>query len=76
MSRGAKQQFTEDQLAEFQEAFLLYDNRGDGKISVSLIGDVTRALGQNPTESGEELLPVASSILDGGGPYFENVPQF
>jgi len=51
MSRGAKQQFTEDQLAEFQEAFLLYDNRGDGKISVSLIGDVTRALGQNPTES-------------------------
>ena len=56
MSRGAKQQFTEDQLAEFQEAFLLYDNRGDGKISVSLIGDVTRALGQNPTESGEEFL--------------------
>lgn len=38
--------FTEDQIAEFQEAFLLYDNRGDGKIAVSLIGDVMRALGQ------------------------------
>ena len=38
--------FSEDQIAEFQEAFLLYDNRGDGKISVSLIGDVMRALGQ------------------------------
>ena len=52
MSRGVQQQFSEDQLAEFQEAFLLYDNRGDGKISVSYIGDVMRALGQNPTESG------------------------
>jgi len=49
MSRGI--QFNEDQIAEFQEAFLLYDNRGDGKIPVSLIGDVMRALGQNPTES-------------------------
>ncbi len=39
------------QIAEFQEAFLLYDNRGDGRIAVSLIGDVMRALGQNPTES-------------------------
>ena len=49
MSRGI--QFNEDQIAEFQEAFLLYDNRGDGKIAVNLIGDVMRALGQNPTES-------------------------
>jgi len=44
-------QFNEDQIAEFQEAFLLYDQRGDGKIPVSQIGDVMRALGQNPTES-------------------------
>lgn len=49
MSRGA--QFSEDQIAEFQEAFLLYDQRGDGKIPVHQIGDVLRALGQNPTES-------------------------
>jgi len=49
MSRGA--QFSEDQISEFQEAFLLYDQRGDGKIPVSVIGDVMRALGQNPTES-------------------------
>lgn len=38
-------------LAEFQEAFQLFDNRGDGKINVGQIGDVLRALGQNPTES-------------------------
>ena len=38
--------FSEDQKGEFQEAFLLYDQRGDGKIPVSQIGDVMRALGQ------------------------------
>lgn len=36
---------------EFQEAFQLFDNRGDGKIHVAQIGDALRALGQNPTES-------------------------
>jgi len=47
----SSRQFNDDQIAEFQEAFLLYDQRGDGKIPVSQIGDVMRALGQNPTES-------------------------
>jgi len=42
--------YSEDQIMEFQEAFSLFDNRGDGKISVSQLGDVLRALGQNPTE--------------------------
>ena len=49
MTRGVS--FSEDQIAEFHEAFLLYDNRGDGKIPAALIGDVIRALGQNPTET-------------------------
>uniref|UniRef100_A0A023EGN8 Putative myosin essential light chain ef-hand protein superfamily n=1 Tax=Aedes albopictus TaxID=7160 RepID=A0A023EGN8_AEDAL len=43
--------FTEDQLAEFQEAFNLFDNRGDGKIQQQQIGYPLCALGQNPTES-------------------------
>lgn len=43
--------FTDDQILEFQEAFLLFDNRNDGKISVSSLGNVLRALGQNPTEA-------------------------
>jgi len=43
--------YTEDQIADYQEAFNLFDNRGDGKIQVTQIGDVLRALGQNPTES-------------------------
>jgi myosin light chain 6 len=37
--------------AEFQEAFNLFDNRGDGKIQQQQIGECLRALGQNPTES-------------------------
>lgn len=36
---------------EFQEAFNLFDNRGDGKIQQHQIGECLRALGQNPTES-------------------------
>uniref|UniRef100_U5EZ69 Putative myosin essential light chain ef-hand protein superfamily n=1 Tax=Corethrella appendiculata TaxID=1370023 RepID=U5EZ69_9DIPT len=43
--------YSEDQLAEFQEAFNLFDNRGDGKIQQQQIGECLRALGQNPTES-------------------------
>lgn len=38
-------------LAEFKEAFLLFDRTGDGKISFSQCGDVMRALGQNPVNA-------------------------
>jgi myosin light chain 6 len=51
-------QFTVDKIVQFQEAFLLFDQRGDGKIPVSQIGEVVRALGQNPTESDVKKLVV------------------
>lgn len=38
-------------LPEFQEAFNLFDNKGDGKIQLNQVGECLRALGQNPTES-------------------------
>ena len=38
-------------ILDCQDAFQLFDNRGDGKIPVSHIGDVLRSLGQNPTEA-------------------------
>ncbi|CAG5123616.1 unnamed protein product [Candidula unifasciata] len=41
---------TEDDIAEFQETFHLFDTRGDGKIAANQLPDVLRALGQNPTE--------------------------
>ncbi|TMW42619.1 hypothetical protein DOY81_012304 [Sarcophaga bullata] len=43
--------YTFSTVEEFQEAFNLFDNRGDGKIHVSQVGECLRALGQNPTES-------------------------
>uniref|UniRef100_A0A6A7GA51 Calmodulin n=1 Tax=Hirondellea gigas TaxID=1518452 RepID=A0A6A7GA51_9CRUS len=42
---------SEDQIAEFKEAFALFDSDGDGTISSKELGTVMRSLGQNPTES-------------------------
>ena len=38
-------------LSDCQETFSLFDNRGDGKIYAHQLGEVLRALGQNPTEA-------------------------
>ncbi|KAF0022075.1 hypothetical protein F2P81_025672 [Scophthalmus maximus] len=43
--------FSEDQILEFKEAFLLFDRTGEGKITYSQCGDVMRALGQNPVNA-------------------------
>ncbi|XP_020636335.1 myosin light chain 1/3, skeletal muscle isoform isoform X2 [Pogona vitticeps] len=43
--------FSADQINDFKEAFLLFDRTGEGKITLSQVGDVIRALGQNPTNS-------------------------
>ncbi|XP_010336655.1 myosin light polypeptide 6-like [Saimiri boliviensis] len=40
--------FTEDQIAEFKEAFQLFDLIHDGKILYSQCGNMMMALGQNP----------------------------
>jgi len=40
----------EDDLENIQEAFSLFDTRGDNKIAAAQLGDVLRALGTNPTE--------------------------
>ena len=44
---------SEEQKAEFKEAFSLFDKDGDGTINPSELGVVMRSLGQNPSE--EEL---------------------
>lgn len=40
----------EDDLEGIQETYSLFDTRGDNKIAASQLGDVLRAMGQNPTE--------------------------
>uniref|UniRef100_A0A8W7P0Y8 EF-hand domain-containing protein n=1 Tax=Anopheles coluzzii TaxID=1518534 RepID=A0A8W7P0Y8_ANOCL len=48
---GSADQLTEEQIAEFKEAFSLFDKDGDGTITTKELGTVMRSLGQNPTEA-------------------------
>ena len=59
-------QLTEEQTAEFKEAFSLFDKDGDGTITTKELGTVTRSLGQNPTEA--ELQDMINEVdADGNG---------
>merc|ERR1719409_2110547 len=44
-------QLSDEQIAEFKEAFLLFDKDGDGTITTKELGTVMRSLGQTPTEA-------------------------
>lgn len=44
-------QLTEEQIAEFKEAFSLYDKDGNGTIISKELGNAMRSLGQNPNEA-------------------------
>ena len=37
------------QSTNFQEAFSLFDKRGNGRVQLDSLGDLLRACGQNPT---------------------------
>ena len=39
-----------EEIAEFKEAFSLFDKDGDGTITTTELGVVMKSLGQNPTE--------------------------
>lgn len=41
---------TEEQVAEFKEAFMLFDKDSDGMITAAELGVVMRSLGQRPSE--------------------------
>merc|ERR1711939_372786 len=59
-------QLTEEQIAEFKEAFSLFDKDGDGTITTKELGTVMRSLGQNPTEA--ELQDMINDVdADGNG---------
>ncbi|ORZ01536.1 hypothetical protein BCR43DRAFT_181949 [Syncephalastrum racemosum] len=51
-------QLTEEQIAEFKEAFSLFDKDNDGAITTKELGTVMRSLNLNPTEA--ELQDMAS----------------
>lgn len=49
---------TEDQVAEFKEAFMLFDQDEDGTITMAELGVVMRSLGQRPTGEYRAPLPL------------------
>jgi len=51
VGRRLADQLTELQIAEFKEAFSLFDQDGNGTIATEELGAVMRSLGQNPTEA-------------------------
>lgn len=59
-------QLTDEQIAEFKEAFSLFDKDGDGTITVKELGTVMKSLGQNPTD--KELREIIQEVdVDGNG---------
>lgn len=66
--QSEQQQYSldDEQIAEFKEAFGLFDKDGDGSITSVELGTVMRSLGQNPTE--EELQDMINEVdADGNG---------
>ena len=60
------EQLTDDELAEYREAFGLFDHDGDGAITTKELGVVMRSLGQCPTEA--ELQDMVDDVdIDGSG---------
>merc|ERR1711881_588397 len=51
MSSAEAKELTEEQIAEFKEAFSLFDKDGDGTITTKELGTVMRSLGQIPSEA-------------------------
>mmetsp|Transcript_44682 Transcript_44682/g.100869 ORF Transcript_44682/g.100869 Transcript_44682/m.100869 type:complete len:174 (+) Transcript_44682:193-714(+) len=64
---------SEIQLAEFQEAFRLFDLDGDGAITMTELGDVLRSMGQNPSQ---EQLGVFFRNVDKNNNGMVDFPEF
>ncbi|XP_045405152.1 calmodulin-alpha-like [Lemur catta] len=66
-------QLTEEQIAEFKEAFSLFDKDGDGTITAKELGTVMRSLEQSTTEA--ELQDMINEV-DADGNSTIDFPEF
>ncbi|XP_060596607.1 calmodulin-A-like isoform X2 [Ruditapes philippinarum] len=62
---------TEEQLAEFREAFNLFDKNKDNVISAKELGTVMRALGQSPTDKDIETMIQHADVNKNGSIDFD-----
>jgi len=60
----ASSKLRQEQIKQFQEAFNLFDEDGDGTIDTKELGSVMRSLGENPTEA--ELQDIINDVDDDG----------
>lgn len=58
-------QLTEEQIAQFKEAFLSFNQHADGIVSTKYLGTILRSLGENPTEV--ELQDMINEVDDCNG---------
>ncbi|XP_062004634.1 calmodulin-like protein 11 isoform X2 [Rosa rugosa] len=68
MKQGANKGdvLSEEQIAEFQDAFCLFDKDGDGCITIEELATAIKSVDQNPTA--EELQNMISEVdIDGNG---------
>lgn len=57
---------TEDKIAEFREAFEIFDRDKDGYITIKELGEIMKNLGQSPSEA--ELQDMINEVdIDGNG---------
>ena len=56
--------FTDEQVAEFKQAFALFDTDGNGFVTTDELGTVMRSLGQKPTD--EEILDMIHLVDEDG----------